>query len=98
MFRCFASTLLLWICLVQVVSAADSVGFRQTTLDQTSPRPLHVSVWYPVTPSPKQTIEKIGDDAVFVGFDGVKNAQPKLGTYPLIMLSHGFRGNWRNFN
>lgn len=98
MFTRFSSTVLLWICLTQVVSAADIVGFRETTLGQTNPRPLHVSVWYPAVSSQTQTVERIGEDAIFIGIDAVKNAQPKAGTHPLIMLSHGFRGSWRNYN
>ncbi len=98
MFMRFSSTVLLWICLIQVVSAADVVGFRETTLDQTSPRPLHVSVWYPAVSSQTHIVEKIGEDQVFVGIDGARNAQAASGTYPLVVLSHGFRGSWRNVN
>jgi predicted dienelactone hydrolase len=38
----------------------------------------------------------IGDNPVFVGALAVRNAPPAAGEHPLVVLSHGFGGNWIN--
>ena len=96
MFGRISSFLLLWACLTQVVSAASQVGFRETTLGETSPRPLHVTLWYPTQQTGPVTL--VGDNPAFVGLDVIRDASPETGSHPLVVLSHGYRGSWRNLN
>ena len=96
MFGRFSSFLLLWVCLTQAVSAASQVGFRETTLGETSPRPLHVSIWYPTQQT--QPVTLVGGNPAFVGLEVIRNASPQASSHPLVVLSHGYRGNWRNLN
>ena len=52
-------------------------------------------VWYPArttTTAPKL----IADNPAFVGVMSVENAPPAEGEHPLVVLSHGYRGNWTN--
>ncbi|AEF56143.1 hypothetical protein Mar181_3116 [Marinomonas posidonica IVIA-Po-181] len=77
-------------------AAASSVGFDQTILYGNSDRPLKVSVWYPskdVFPT-----EKIAENPVFFGTKVVRIGTPLAGKFPLVVISHGYRGNWRNQN
>lgn len=92
----FSSMLLLWVCLIQVVSAAERIGFRETTLGETSSRPLHVSIWYPTQQT--KTAEQVGENPVFVGISAIKNARVDTDSRPLVVLSHGYQGSWRNLN
>ncbi|NWA43218.1 alpha/beta fold hydrolase [Pseudomonas reactans] len=96
MFGRLSSFLLLWVCLTQVVSAASQVGFRETTLGETSPRPLHIAMWYPTQQT--QPVTLVGDNPAFVGLAVIRDASPQVGSHPLVVLSHGYRGNWRNLN
>ncbi|NVZ27912.1 alpha/beta fold hydrolase [Pseudomonas gingeri] len=87
---------LLLICLTTPVWADDQpVGFQSSTLvDGHNERPLEMVVWYPgVTTA---TPQLIADTVVFVGAPGVRNAPPAGGEHPLVVLSHGFGGNWGN--
>ncbi len=89
---------LLLACLTtSALADVSAVGFQSSTLaDPDNERPLEMVVWYPsktnITP------ELIGDDVVFVGASAVRNAPPANGEHPLVVLSHGFRGNWNNQN
>ena len=88
--------LLLLICLSASANADENpIGFRSATLsDAHNERPLDMVVWYPAnTTAPAQLI---ADDAVFVGTSAVREAPPTAGDHPLLVLSHGFRGNWSN--
>ena len=71
------------------------IGFQSITLpDPHHQRPLEMVVWYP---SPTiDAPELIADDVVFAGADAVRNAPPVAGEHPLVVLSHGYRGNWSN--
>ncbi|AZF06430.1 alpha/beta fold hydrolase [Pseudomonas sp. R5-89-07] len=84
------------ICLTGPAFAGDSpVGFKTTTLsDAHNERPLEMVVWYPTTTN--ATPQLIRDDAVFVGAHAVPDAPPAEGEHPLLVLSHGYRGNWGN--
>ncbi|MFJ9993295.1 alpha/beta hydrolase family protein [Pseudomonas putida] len=73
----------------------NTLGFHTATLaDEQGARPLELVVWYPgiTTAIP----ELIADTPVFVGDLAVRNAPPAAGAHPLVVLSHGFRGNWGN--
>lgn len=89
---------LLLTCLTtNALADVNSVGFQSSTLpDPHNERPLEMVVWYPSTTT--VTPQLIGDDVVFVGASAVRNAPPSAGEHPLVVLSHGFRGNWNNQN
>ncbi|CUB05169.1 alpha/beta hydrolase family protein [Marinomonas fungiae] len=82
-------------CWVSNVSAY-SVGFDQVQLFSDSDRPLKASVWYP-----SQThfpLERVAENAAFLGTDVVRVGTPMVGKFPVVVMSHGYRGNWRNQN
>ncbi|KZN13131.1 lipoprotein signal peptide [Marinomonas sp. TW1] len=77
-------------------AVAANVGFDQSILYGDSDRPLKVSVWYPskdVFPT-----EKIAENRAFVGTNVVRIGTPLAGKFPLVVISHGYRGSWRNQN
>ncbi|MGC5701856.1 alpha/beta fold hydrolase [Pseudomonas sp. NFXW11] len=84
------------LCLPQA-HATDLVGFRETTVaDASNQRPLHVALWYPTNATaPLQTW---AENPVFQGVQAVKDAAPSQTAHPLVVLSHGYRGNWRNLS
>lgn len=90
--RLFRALFLL--CLSTPAFAAESpVGFKTTTLpDAKNQRPLEMVVWYPATTTAKPKL--IGDNAVFIGALGVPDAAPAAREHPLVVLSHGYGGNW----
>ncbi|WLH50228.1 alpha/beta hydrolase family protein [Pseudomonas tolaasii] len=89
-----ALTALLLLCLAAPALAEESpVGFRTATLpDVQNNRPLQLVVWYPAATTAKP--ELIADTVVFVGAPGVPDAPPAAGAHPLVVLSHGYGGNW----
>ncbi len=71
------------------------IGFRTLTLPDTqNDRPLELVVWYPSVSTAAPQL--IADTPVFVGALAVPNAPPAPGAHPLVVFSHGFRGNWGN--
>lgn len=73
-----------------------AVGFHSSTLvDSDNDRALQMVVWYPTNTTTAAT-QLIGDDAVFAGAAAVRDAPPAAGKHPLLVLSHGYRGNWSN--
>lgn len=87
---------LLFTCLTTLALADENpVGFQSSTLpDSHSDRSLEMVVWYPSATT--GATQLIGDDVVFVGASAVRNAPPAAGKHPLLVLSHGYRGNWSN--
>lgn len=83
-------------CLALPAFAGDtSIGFHASTLpDRHNSRPLELVVWYPSATT--ATPQLIADTPVFNGELAVRDAPPAAGSYPLVVLSHGFRGNWGN--
>ena len=75
---------------------ASSVGFTQITLTDDPKRPLNTAIWYPTQEVSNTTL--IGDNPAFVGTKIIKDAQIQSSTFPVVLLSHGYRGNWRNQN
>lgn len=71
-----------------------SPGFRQITLSDIKGEPLDVAVWYPA--GQKKAAETVGENAAFVGVTVILNAPPTSGAHPLLVISHGFNGSWRN--
>jgi predicted dienelactone hydrolase len=74
-------------------SAADAVGFRRARIADPS-RPLDVAIWYPTVAAGAPTL--IGDNAVIVGEPVQENAPVAAGRHRLVVLSHGYSGNWTN--
>ncbi|AKA85803.1 alpha/beta hydrolase family protein [Pseudomonas synxantha] len=85
---------LLLMCLSATAFAADNpVGFQTTNLPDThNNRPLEMAVWYPAATTAKPKL--IADNVVFIGVLAVPDAAPTPGKHPLVVLSHGYGGNW----
>ena len=75
---------------------ASGVGFTQVTLTDNPNRRLNTAIWYPTRDTSATTL--IGDNPAFIGTQVIKDAKIQSGTFPVILLSHGYRGNWRNQN
>ncbi|PHM38323.1 alpha/beta hydrolase family protein [Xenorhabdus innexi] len=76
--------------------SSESIGFREIYLDKNSERPLHAVIWYPANNIGESVI--IGENPAFYGIPVIKEATPSQKKYPLVVLSHGYGGNWRNLN
>jgi predicted dienelactone hydrolase len=75
--------------------AAGMIGFKEANLpDADGDRPLHVSIWYPTNDA--ATATQVGENKVFFGVPAITNAMPENITHPLVVLSHGYSGSWRN--
>lgn len=88
-----------FICLLLAAmpaSALAETGFRQITLDPQGDRPLEVSLWYPT--EDQGAAETVGENAAFLGIQVRRDAAPGAGKHPLVLLSHGYGGSWRNLN
>lgn len=69
-------------------------GFQEIIIEDPY-RPLQAVIWYPAEQQ-QLSVEKIADTSVFVGENAVRNA-PVIGKgHPLILISHGFGGSWKN--
>lgn len=86
----------MWGCLVCFpLLAFSSVGYRHLDVaDEKNGRPLSVAVLYP-TPATGETAS-LGENPAFFGVPVIKQARPQDGVHPLVILSHGYGGNWRN--
>jgi predicted dienelactone hydrolase len=83
-------------CLTTSAFANDNpIGFQSSTLpDPKNERPLEMVVWYPSTTTAAPQL--FGDNPVFIGALAVPDAPPTAGEHPLVVLSHGYGGNWIN--
>ncbi|MDP9812128.1 putative dienelactone hydrolase [Rhizobium tibeticum] len=87
-------------CLLLVVTfsaypASAASGFREMTIPGTeSDHPLHLSLWYPTGADTETT--QLGETPAFVGLPVIRDADPAPGPHPLVILSHGYGGSWRN--
>lgn len=83
------------LCLVPAVGAT-SVGLQHITLPDMAPstRTLSVAVMYPTVAS--GPVSTIAENPVFIGHEMVENAPIEPGAHPVVLLSHGMGGNWRN--
>lgn len=77
-------------------TVAGSVGFQQFELNDDPQRPLPITVWYPT--QQKAPSDLVADNLAFVGTKVVKDASTLPQKSPFVLLSHGYRGNWRNLN
>lgn len=96
MLKTFLSTGLLWLTIATFAVAADQVGFRDFQIDQQGARPLHVTAWYPT--GDRSPGEPAGENKVFFGTPVHRDAMPARGAHPLVVLSHGYGGSWRNLS
>src|SRR5476649_172049 len=88
--------LIAWMCFCAVAQAAvPQMGFFQSrVVDPQGGVAMEMAVWYPAQRD--GTPQLIGDNAVFVGTTVAREATPLPGAHPLVVISHGFGGNWRN--
>ncbi|WP_210450143.1 alpha/beta hydrolase family protein [Vibrio crassostreae] len=91
-------THLLFVSLLSFCTSAiaSDVGFTQFTLTDDPIRPLNTAIWYPTQDESNTTL--IGDNPAFIGTQIIKDGEVQSGTFPVVLLSHGYRGNWRNQN
>lgn len=89
--------ILLFLCIsLAFVHSHAAVGFTQQKVAGESGRPLDVTLWYPTVQY--GVVERISENIAFFGTDVIRNAMPERHDLPLIVLSHGYRGSWRNLN
>lgn len=86
------SLFLIGLC-TSALAETHPVGFHTSTLPDPQ-RPLEMAVWYPSTST--ATAQVIDNNPVFVSTSAVRDAPPTAGEHPLVVLSHGYRGNWSN--
>jgi predicted dienelactone hydrolase len=86
----------LWLLAATFAHSAEAIGFRETELDAGGPRPLHVSMWYPTNDRGKTVT--VGENRAFKGIAAVRDGGSDTKTRPLVLLSHGYGGSWRNLN
>jgi predicted dienelactone hydrolase len=87
--------LVLSVLLALPLAAGATVGFRRLSVPDTSGgRALEVAVWYPALDGGRP--ELVGDNPAFVGVASAVEAPPAAGRHPLVLLSHGYGGNWSN--
>jgi len=91
----FAFFLTAFVLSAPAAQAGDRIGFKEITAADAS-RPLHVVLWYPTNDA--GSLATVGDNAVFYGVEAVKDAAPERDAHPLVLLSHGLGGSWRNLS
>lgn len=88
--------LLLFLLVSSGVQARPSVGFAEIKQDEHSERPLDIALWYPT--SAQEPLVAVADNPVLQGVQVIRNAAPTHGRHALIVMSHGYGGNWRNLS
>ncbi|WP_143348516.1 hypothetical protein [Ensifer adhaerens] len=96
MFRSSVFAGALWLHAATLAHAADKIGFREAELDVDSPRSLHAAFWYPTRD--RAATVAVGENRVFYGTEAIWDAATAEGVRPLVVLSHGYGGSWRNLN
>ncbi|WP_416064333.1 alpha/beta hydrolase family protein [Rhizobium sp. ZK1] len=87
--------ILLSFTLLLAPAAHAGTGFRETTLPvKNADRPVHVSIWYPTVSDVTPVL--LGETPAFIGQPVIRDAEPMAGPHPLVVLSHGYGGSWRN--
>lgn len=80
---------------VSAQAEQPSVGFQRLALPATDRyRALEVAVWYPAEAVGETTL--VGDNRVLAGVAVRVDAPPQPGRHRLVVLSHGYGGNWTN--
>lgn len=78
------------------LAQAETIGFRTVGIGGETPRPLNVALWYPSAENgPEVTV---GESTAFVGIRVLRDARPVAEAHPLVVLSHGYGGTWRNLS
>ncbi len=87
----------LLICLLGINTAfAQNIGFKEVKINVDSTRPLTVAIWYPTDQA--GPVSAIGENAAFYGVQAIHNATIDIQSAPVVLLSHGYRGNWLNLS
>ena len=74
----------------------SAVGLTSIQIaDPEGVRPLQVHLVYPAAPG--GTVRRHGADRIRYGIDVVAEAPPAAGRHPLVLISHGLYGRWRNY-
>ena len=76
-------------------SRADEIGVRDFEVSGSS-RPLSAVLWYPI--SQTGDTESSGENPAFLGTPAIRNAALDGKPHPLVVLSHGYSGSWRNLS
>ncbi len=58
-------------------------------------RQMTMAIWYPAE---KGSVERFAENAVFQGGDVQRDARPRKGKYPVILMSHGMGGSYLSLN
>lgn len=96
MFRSLFTTAVLLAGLA-TAAQADAVGVRNIRIaDPDNGRALSAVVWYPTPDTGKAEI--VGENPAFIGMEAVRDAVPDSKMHPLVVLSHGYGGSWRNLS
>ncbi|MDH2433033.1 alpha/beta fold hydrolase [Pokkaliibacter sp. MBI-7] len=86
--------------LLSPLAAADTappIGFRQIVIGGDDGQPGRQAVLlYPAQADATQTPALIADNPAFIGIHVLPEATIAAGRHPLVVLSHGYGGNWRN--
>lgn len=59
-------------------------------------RALFAVVWYPTSDTGKAA--PVAENPAFLGIPAIRDAGIGAGTHPLVVLSHGYGGSWRNLS
>ena len=89
------ATLAAFVMAIPSHGAPYAVGFTETTIaagDEN--RALVGAIWYPT--SDTNPAIPVGENPVFFGQMVQPDAKIQDGLHPLVVMSHGFGGNWRN--
>lgn len=89
------SALFLLLLILAPAAGATEIGFRQIEIADAR-RPLHVTLWYPTQDA--GPLAEVGFNPAFEGLTVVRDAEPASGDRPLVLLSHGMGGSWRNLS
>lgn len=82
----------------QVALAETAVGFKQIEqAEKGNKRPLKISLWYPASEATGKA-GTVGENPVYYGLAVKQDALAAPGKHPLVLLSHGYGGSWRNLN
>lgn len=82
---------------VATSSRADGIGVRDLRIAGSSEsRALFAVVWYP-TPD-TGPMETVAENLTFQGIAAIRGARVGEGMHPLVVLSHGYGGSWRNLS
>lgn len=94
---CLMYVLVLGLIAIQFSPAhAQEPSFQKLEIPADAPfRALAGAIWYPAAAT-SHPVSLIADNAAFVGQRALVDAMPDNTRHPLVVVSHGFGGNWRN--